>query len=330
MCLATSAVHVRRLASSALLALTAIGCAVYQPPADPELLLSDQCDTTAEAVEPIDAHRHAALMELGDDVSSLPACGVSGLSGPDGFVVVELGAGEHWHFMVKPPPDVDVAMYFLETCDPRSASCPHVVDRCPAGVAEECTIRSPVAQRYYLGFDTRGGGDELEVTITRTRCGDGVLEHGEGCDDGNIFDMDGCDSACRVELLSAAADECEPNDWHSEANVVYLEGGGTIEVAGQIGGLCDLDHFNVHVSAGATIRAEILGADAMPCPADMPLTTLALVNPSSTAELAAQQGACPIIQATVAEAGDYHVIYVSSESGAEASTALYTLRIIVE
>ena len=33
-------------------------------------------------------------------------------------------------------------------------------------------------------------------------CGDGVIQAGEICDDGNKFDLDGCDSQCRYELIT--------------------------------------------------------------------------------------------------------------------------------
>jgi cysteine-rich repeat protein len=32
-------------------------------------------------------------------------------------------------------------------------------------------------------------------------CGNGVLEPGEQCDDGNLFDLDGCDSQCKYEVV---------------------------------------------------------------------------------------------------------------------------------
>jgi cysteine-rich repeat protein len=37
------------------------------------------------------------------------------------------------------------------------------------------------------------------VTVLRRRCGDGVVDASEGCDDGNFVSHDGCDAACRVE-----------------------------------------------------------------------------------------------------------------------------------
>ncbi len=33
-------------------------------------------------------------------------------------------------------------------------------------------------------------------------CGNGILEGAEQCDDGNLFDLDGCDSACQYEMVT--------------------------------------------------------------------------------------------------------------------------------
>src|SRR4029079_5018452 len=40
-------------------------------------------------------------------------------------------------------------------------------------------------------------------------CGDGVLQLGEGCDDGNLIDCDGCSAACVAETGSCAGARCE-------------------------------------------------------------------------------------------------------------------------
>lgn len=35
-------------------------------------------------------------------------------------------------------------------------------------------------------------------------CGDGILESGEQCDDGNLVDLDGCDASCKFEQVTRA------------------------------------------------------------------------------------------------------------------------------
>jgi cysteine-rich repeat protein len=48
----------------------------------------------------------------------------------------------------------------------------------------------------------------------QTGCGDGVLDPGEACDDGNLIAGDGCSSVCAVEACGNsvldAGEECDP------------------------------------------------------------------------------------------------------------------------
>jgi cysteine-rich repeat protein len=49
-----------------------------------------------------------------------------------------------------------------------------------------------------------GGPCHLDCTLcpgTTPGCGNGVLEAGEECDDGNLTDGDGCSSTCRRQIL---------------------------------------------------------------------------------------------------------------------------------
>src|SRR5262245_3849761 len=47
--------------------------------------------------------------------------------------------------------------------------------------------------------------DAIPVTMDGRRCGNGVLEAGEVCDDHNTYDGDCCDSTCQVELPAGAS-----------------------------------------------------------------------------------------------------------------------------
>jgi cysteine-rich repeat protein len=46
-----------------------------------------------------------------------------------------------------------------------------------------------------------GSDDDSESEIISPSCGNGKLEEGEECDDGNLLDSDGCDSMCNNEVL---------------------------------------------------------------------------------------------------------------------------------
>ncbi len=79
-----------------------------------------------------------------------------------------------------------------------------------AGSAE---IAVPVAkgQTTYVvvdGAQGTGGTFRLDVSIGETRCGDGVAEVPEQCDDGNETSGDGCSAACQLEALGALPGKC--------------------------------------------------------------------------------------------------------------------------
>lgn len=321
------------------LALPFSGCLIYDPPVaidggndagvvrDDELILSDRCDPLAAPVESLDRPRSGSFAELADDVGSVSACGATELRGPDGFVVLRMAAGERWHISAEPAPDQDIAFYFFEgTCDPRGADCRLFVDRCPAGVEEEITLTSPSARTFFVGFDTHGSAEDFQSSIIKTRCGDEVQEHGEGCDDGNIANGDGCDRICRLELLADINTEAEPNDWHGEANVLRIGAGETVFVTGQVGGLCDQDHFSLEVAEGEELQVTALAPDGSPCSASTNPSMLMLMDPRAGIVMARQMGVCPTLTATLSETGEYHVMYLAGSTGATVPAIPYRLR----
>ena len=58
---------------------------------------------------------------------------------------------------------------------------------------------------FTVGYGTDGNyyGDStgIAVTIARTDCGNGALDLGEECDDGNLVNGDGCDANCTRDRL---------------------------------------------------------------------------------------------------------------------------------
>jgi len=56
-------------------------------------------------------------------------------------------------------------------------------------------------------------GDGCSATCALESCGNGTTDQGEGCDDGNTVDCDGCSSTCQVEAcgngLVECAEECD-------------------------------------------------------------------------------------------------------------------------
>jgi cysteine-rich repeat protein len=59
-------------------------------------------------------------------------------------------------------------------------------------------------------FVYAGGTDDDAVTVFSMRCGDGLLDPGEQCDDGNALPADACSPGCR--LVCATASDCVDPD----------------------------------------------------------------------------------------------------------------------
>ena len=80
---------------------------------------------------------------------------------------------------------------------------------------EEISFQAPPNTDYWVfvdGYSGQDGNYRLEVTVVPT-CGDGTLDVGEACDDGNKTPGDGCSASCQIEAACASIDEAEPNPY---------------------------------------------------------------------------------------------------------------------
>lgn len=104
--------------------------------------------------------------------------------------------------------------------------------------------------------------DGCEPDCTQTPvCGDGTVQTGEECDDGNVLPDDGCDAVCLLE--GDYCPEAEPNNTTGTATLITTcEGGyGEITVAG------DIDYFEVPVAIpGSSIRVQTVDITGTGCP----------------------------------------------------------------
>lgn len=82
-------------------------------------------------------------------------------------------------------------------------------------------LDSPVVIALYRPGGAAGSitSYRLQVTFDLARCGDGIRDRGEECDDGNLIPGDGCDARCRVEDL----DEIEPNQTFLQATPIPID-----------------------------------------------------------------------------------------------------------
>jgi cysteine-rich repeat protein len=255
--------------------------------AEPALMLGDSCQaapllgSSSSMAHPIDT------TTLAGDYSELQACVGHDLPGNDGFIAVDMKAGEKWHFHVNPlSPDFDPAVYVLASCDPRACSAATAIDGCGPGKSEHLSFVAPGDGRYYLVVDSaKGGGGPATVVIIKPTCGNGVTEHSETCDDNNTVSNDGCDSLCRKELATAIVSEAEPNDDPRAANVLRATGtAGGMKVTAQLATRCDHDLYSVTVAQGGSIRARV-GPINAPCSAEGAQVRLVLFASDAQTEI---------------------------------------------
>ena len=74
----------------------------------------------------------------------------------------------------------------------------------------EAGARNLAAGRYYLRvvrgeFDPPTGPYVLDVEVGSAACGNGIIESGEVCDDGNAIDDDGCPTSCQIDPVGRIA-----------------------------------------------------------------------------------------------------------------------------
>ena len=67
---------------------------------------------------------------------------------------------------------------------------------------------------YWIFVDGEAGAEgqfKLELVMNVSQCGNGQLEPGEACDDGNQVALDGCDPTCSFEAACDSVPDTEPN-----------------------------------------------------------------------------------------------------------------------
>jgi cysteine-rich repeat protein len=116
---------------------------------------------------------------------------------------------------------------------------------------------------YYLearAFSSTGQFPySLTVNVTLTTCGNGTVEPGEACDDGNTANGDGCSDVCKVEPKS----DVEPNSTCATANGAYplsltglLLDGVVSAGSSTTGSTADLDWYTFTLPAYGDVQFE--------------------------------------------------------------------------
>lgn len=315
------------------------GCNVFDPAlyqSAAGLALSDRCESVATLprVQP-DTSRVQVVdtSRLGDQYREFAGCVGNDLPGNEGFFAVSMRRGETWHFHVDPldPVDGDPAVYVLPVCTTLQCSPAAASDVCGAGRAEHFSFRPESDGEYVVGIDSRvRGGARYGVTLVRPVCGNGILEHGEPCDDGRPQAGVTCERCHKVLRQPLESEVGVANDDYTNSMALRPAGGLStpFTVAGSLS-VCDIDMFDFDASAGRrvvlTLRPATPGAS---CPAgvalalqrtDRPegdaLTTVPATVPEAAGET---RDGCPtVVLSQAARDGVYFARVSAPQTGLE-------------
>ena len=131
---------------------------------------------------------------------------------------------------------LDTVLYVLDgSCRGTELACDHGSVNGESGVVVTLTAGQQIAV-VVDGAGQASGQFALNVTAPEPRCGNGVLEAGEECDDGNTIDGDCCSQVCRFEPSGGPC-----TDDGDRCTTDRCDGSGTCEHASCGGCLtCDL------------------------------------------------------------------------------------------
>lgn len=277
----------------AALALCA-SCDVF----DPALYQSSGALTLAERCEDLNAvprltPRTEQLLlidtsTMGDQYREFTSCVGRDLPGNEGFFSAQMRRDETWHFHVDPlDPTSDPAVYVLPTCTTLQCSAAAAADACGAGRGEHFSFRPVTDGVHLVGIDSRArGGARYTVTAVNAVCGDGVIQHGEACDDMRPQSGVRCERCQKVLDAPMGTESGVANDDYTNAIALRPNGGVRMfPVLGSLGG-CDQDMFQLPLAAGEGLTVTLTPRNGT-CPAGLTLALRRSDTPAAGSNTAA-------------------------------------------
>jgi cysteine-rich repeat protein len=217
----------------------------------------EQCDDQNQKKgDCCDACRAEPGCEIEPDATVLPAGGeVSGWlpPGDEDRFTVPVPAGQTALIDATVTNGCATLIDIIDAAGVVRSSSPALPGLCPRALAQSVGP-GPAVVRLRRAPDAPAGplSYHVRVKVTFAPCGDGIVQPGQDCDDGNHVDGDGCSAACRLE---AAADD-EPNDLpytHLAVRVPPFEVSGVSAAPG------DCDVYPMQLPAAAELQVEIFG-----------------------------------------------------------------------
>ncbi|MCA9624612.1 MAG: DUF4215 domain-containing protein, partial [Myxococcales bacterium] len=165
------------------------------------------------------------------------ACGVMGSTGPDNVYRFTLSERGTFSYKITPynGSTIDPAVIWREGGDCEGTGFPvgcfaffDSQEGFTAEIGPGGPMRFEFTDFHFIVDGENGSAGEylLEVSFTAPDCGDGAINVGEECDDGNVVDNDGCSATCTVETTSIF-DVCPGQPVTVNPNVTVIEPGST-------------------------------------------------------------------------------------------------------
>lgn len=328
----------RRIHTALLGALSLGGCMVFDPALYQQnssgVTLADRCEAMASVpvVQPeLSRIIRVDTTRLADQYHEFASCtGGADLPGNEGFFAVNMRVGETWHFHIDVDPAnpmADPAVYVLPNCNTQSCAPTASSDVCGTGRSEHFSFRPVTDGVQLIGIDSKvSGGAVYNVTVVHPNCGNGLLEHGEPCDDMRPQAGVTCDRCHKVLTVAGETEVGVANDDYVNSMVVRPAGGAALASFSVIGSIaaCDTDMFNFEAPANAAVTATLAPRNGVAtCPAGVSLTLLrspAVTGTALTQAPTAAAGAtttmgmtdnCPTITLPSAAAGSTWFLQVT-------------------
>ncbi|MBL8602797.1 MAG: hypothetical protein JNK72_12815 [Myxococcales bacterium] len=309
------------VAASATLSCNVFDASLYQT-AGP--VLADRCEMMASLPQVGSDTARVVMVDtrgLGDQYREFAACTGNDLPGNEGFFSVAMRRGETWHFHVDPidPVEADPAVYVLPVCTTLQCSPSAASDVCGPGRGEHFSFRPEADGTFVVGIDSHlRGGARYGVTVVRPVCGNGVLEHGEPCDDARPQAGVTCERCHKVLARAMESEVGVANDDFTNAMALRPEAGGdeAFVVRGVLT-VCDSDMFERVAAAGQRLEARVRPTEGAGCPEGLTLTVarspaveppaLTEVPTAETSAMAERVDGCPVVTVPSTQAGRYFV-----------------------
>ena len=278
------------------------------------------------AIVSSDTSGHAATLSTG---CAPPLHGDAGISGTGPEIVYELTAANTGVLDARLTSPVNLSLSVRTNCTELGTElgCSENVffSPTPPFPLERVLVPVTANDKLFVIVDGSGSGVAgsftLDVSTRPIDCVDGFRDPGEECDDGNMFDVDGCTNACTLN-----SDEVESNDTSGTATPY-----SGFPFFAAIGVKDDVDFYSIQVSSPSSLlEVELLDLGNGECGQGLADSFIQIIDTDGSTIITSDNdggdGLCSRALAASVNPGTY---FVRVSAGPSTPTFPYTLGVFV-